>query len=174
MEQPIFMDILSAKIEAEGKGITTMTTVINQTVINLRTQHPEWTLDKIGKTVNRTRERVRQILIKEGLEHRSTKSAYARQPAHLKKGKPCKRCGVPVSYTVRGNSGGYNKYCSDECRPQERIVELTCIYCTKTYSLTGPQAAARQRRVTKGIYQATFCSHSCSTKAYWETTRSQK
>ena len=44
-----------------------------QTVIKLRTDHPDWTLDKIGQIVGRTRERVRQIKEKaiRRLRHRS-------------------------------------------------------------------------------------------------------
>jgi hypothetical protein len=144
-----------------------------QTVIDLRTAHPDWTLDKIGQTVDRTRERVRQILISEGLEHRSTKAAYSRLPSHLKKGKPCKKCGTPVPYVERsyGNGyrgGSYPRYCSIECRPKEEEIELICFYCDKPYVLTVPQANSRQRRVTNGRYKATYCSHACSTRAYWD------
>ena len=78
-----------------------------QTVIDLRTTHPDWTLEQIGKMVERTRERVRQILVSEGLEQRSTKAVYSRLPAHLKKGKPCKKCGTPVPYVERSYKNGY-------------------------------------------------------------------
>ena len=78
-----------------------------QTVVRLRTDHPDWTLERIGQIVKRTRERVRQILISEGLEHRSTKAAYSRQPAHMKKGQPCKKCGTPVPNKVRSYDSGY-------------------------------------------------------------------
>jgi len=150
--------------------------MIRHTVINLRTAHPDWTLETIGKIVNRTRERVRQILISEGLEHRSTKSAYSRQPAHLKKGQPCKKCGIPVPYKERSypngcKSGNYPAYCSIECRPKLEEIELTCFYCNKTYILSVPQARYRQLRVAKGLYKATYCSHSCSSQAYWDIIR---
>ena len=144
-----------------------------QTVVRLRTDHPDWTLERIGQIVKRTRERVRQILISVGLEHRSTKAAYSRQPAHMKKGQPCKKCGTPVPYKVRSYDSGYTggsypTYCSDECRPKEEEIELTCFYCNKLYVLTVPQAKSRQRRVANGRYKATYCSHSCSTRAYWD------
>ena len=42
--------------------------MIRHAVINLRTAHPDWTLEKIGKVVNRSRERVRQILVSANLE----------------------------------------------------------------------------------------------------------
>ena len=144
-----------------------------QTVVKLRTDHPDWTLAKIGQIVDRTRERVRQILISEGLEQRSTKAAYSRQPSHMKKGQPCKKCGTPVPYRERlykggGNGGSYPRYCSAECRPKEEEIELICFYCNKPYVLTVPQARSRKRRVTSGKYKANYCSHSCSTKAYWD------
>lgn len=144
-----------------------------QTVINLRTNHPDWTLEKIGQAVDRTRERVRQILISENLEQRSTKAAYSRLPPHLKKGPPCPKCGTLVPYRERSYDSGYKggsypKYCSAECRPKEEAIELTCFYCNKIYVLTIPQAKSRQRRVTNGRYKATYCSHSCSSHAYWD------
>jgi len=149
-----------------------------QTVIDLRTTHPDWTLEQIGKMVERTRERVRQILVSEGLEQRSTKAVYSRLPAHLKKGKPCKKCGTPVPYVERSYKNGYKggsylKYCSSDCRPKEEEVELTCFNCNNTYVLTVPQARSRQRRVDNGQYKATYCSHSCSVNAYWAVVRGE-
>lgn len=146
---------------------------IRQTVIDLRINHPDWTLHKIGQAVDRTRERVRQILVSENLEQRSTKAAYSRLPSHLKKGPPCPKCGTLVPYRERSYDSGYRggsypKYCSAECRPKEEAIELICFYCTKAYVLTIPQAKSRQRRVAKGLYKATYCSHSCSSHAYWD------
>ena len=147
--------------------------MIRHAVINLRTAHPDWTLEKIGKVVNRSRERVRQILVSANLEQRSSKAAYSRQPPHLKKGQPCKKCGIPVPYKERSYPNGYKggnylKYCSIECRPKEEETELTCCYCNKVYRLTVPQARNRQRKVTTGVYKVTYCSHSCSHQAYWD------
>ena len=150
--------------------------MIRQTVAELRIAHPDWTLEQIGQTVNRTRERVRQILISEGLEQRSAKAAYSRLPSDMKRGAPCKKCGTPVPYIDRSypsgyKGGSYPKYCSVECRRHEEEIELTCFYCNKTYVLTVPQANSRQRRVANGKYKATYCSHSCSSNAYWDVVK---
>ena len=36
-------------------------------VVNLRTAYPDWTLQRIGDSVGLTKERVRQLLVQEGL-----------------------------------------------------------------------------------------------------------
>ena len=143
---------------------------IREEIIWLRSTHPDWTLEQIGNEVGRTRERVRQVLLSENMEARSAKAAYARQPIHLKKGKPCKRCGTPVPYVAYKQGGHYNIFCSKACAAQQH-VELTCGYCEKVYELTTSQARSRNKRVTTGRYKATYCSHSCSSRAYWDVAK---
>jgi len=71
-----------------------MTTGSRTKVVELRTHHPHMTLIEIGEEVGVTRERVRQILVSENLETRST----ARIPIPMP---PCRRCGNFVPYRKR-------------------------------------------------------------------------
>ena len=129
-------------------------------VVELRKLNPEWTLQNIADEVEVSRERVRGILKSENLETRRIK---IRPPAPL-----CMKCKTPVPFITTSLHGGhYNKYCSIECRSEE-IIELTCVYCNSLYVLTTAQAKGRQKRVTNGYSKATYCSHSCSSKAYWD------
>ena len=67
-------------------------------IISLRQENPDFTLLQIGERVGVTRERVRQILKKHGLQTQSTAAAKNLIPKHLRKGEPCLRCGIPVPW----------------------------------------------------------------------------
>lgn len=143
-------------------------------VIELRKANPDWTLNQIGLEVDRTRERVRQILVKAGIESRSAKAVYARQPIHLKLGQPCKQCGTPVPYviqTVKGQprSGSYPVYCSQICRSDYYRVDRACAYCKKIVTLRKSDAIRDLER-----NKALYCSHSCRSKEYWAIVKGEK
>lgn len=140
-------------------------------IIGLRVTHPEWTLKQIGDKVGCSRERVRQILASEGMESRSTKAVYTRQPRHLKKGPPCKHCGTPVPYTFysKSRSGRYPKYCSPICRVKYYHTDVTCSHCKKMFVLGKSQVKSRKER-NKDLY----CSHSCRSKVYWAIVKNER
>ena len=111
-------------------------------VVELRTHHPHMTLIEIGDEVGVTRERVRQILVSENLETRST----ARIPIPMP---PCKRCGTPVPYRKR-------IFCSAICqRPTGRTI-VNCNYCGKEISLMTSTYKTRHARAAH-----IHCSRTC-------------
>jgi len=125
-------------------------------VVELRNLHPEWSCGKIGGEVGVSSSRVQQILESENLKTRAIK---IRPPAP-----PCLKCGTLVPDTGKYK---HNKYCSVECRSKETI-ELICTYCHRLYPMTTAKAKSNQKRVDTGYIKRTWCSHSCSSKAYWD------
>ena len=111
-------------------------------VVELRTHHPHMTLIEIGDEVGVTRERVRQILVSENLETRST----ARIPIPMP---PCRRCGNPVPYRKR-------IFCSAICqRPTGRTI-VNCNYCGKEISLMTSTYKTRHARAAH-IHRSRTC-----------------
>jgi len=149
-------------------------------VIQLRLTQPELTLKEIGEKVSLTRERVRQLLKKAGMETRSAKEAYQRRPEHLRFGDPCRRCGEPVPWTRNKHykatngryysTGSYALYCSKECRSAPQIV-LICEYCGNEYKIASKLYARRLKFIAEGKYKSTYCSYSCKSLAYWSATK---
>ena len=137
-------------------------------IIELRTTHPKMTLEAIGNEVFLTKERVRQILAKEGLPTLS----LGRVTTKPKPIQPCKQCG---SMDKRFKAK-HSRYCSTECmtigiatswvgwreRHPDRWTTYQCAYCSndKTVRTTYYQ---RQKR----MYQSQYCSSYCNMAAQW-------
>lgn len=81
--------------------------------MQLRIDHPEYTLQQIGTELGVTRERVRQILKKNGLE-----------TCKYREFNYCDNCG--------GKARHNNKFCSSvECRLDYYRIDLKCAQCGK-------------------------------------------
>ena len=134
-------------------------------VIQLRKENPDMTLEAIGKKVGVTRERVRQILKQEGLPTVSTNghtSSY-----RVPRGK-CKTCGDQIGLDKKiwySKGVRHPRYCSRECIPTKgsAICFIICYRCGKVKSR--PKKEAKWRAIRN---ENTYCSHSCSTKDFWE------
>ena len=154
-------------------------------IISLRQENPDFTLLQIGERVGVTRERVRQILKKHGLQTQSTAAAKNLIPKHLRKGEPCLRCGIPVPWvdnlavTKHTNGryyqrGGYQRYCSDECR-RAPMTTYVCTNCGEEKELTVSQYRAKLKRRAEGLYsEARYCSPSCKSLGYWKVAKGLK
>ena len=154
-------------------------------IISLRQENPDFTLLQIGERVGVTRERVRQVLKKNGLQTQSTAAAKHLIPKHLRKGEPCLRCSTPVPWvdnlavTKHTNGryyqrGGYQRYCSDECR-RAPMTKYVCTNCGEEKELTVSQYRAKLRRRAEGLYsEAIYCSHSCKSLGYWKVAKGLK
>lgn len=149
-------------------------TEIRRMVIQLRTTHPEWTLIQIGEEVGRTRERIRQILRSEGMEARSSKAAYERQPFYAKKGQPCKHCKRPVSYALKSPYkdyptrmvGHYPTFCTANCRKEYYFPTQTCDYCKQSFTIR--RGDLQRRKISSNRI---YCSKPCRSRGYWETVK---
>jgi len=138
-------------------------------VTQIRQDNPEMTLLAIGNIVGITRERVRQILKKAGMETRSTKEVYERRPLHLKFGnKPCPTCDKLVLYRKTPKFGYYPKYHA-ECRPGTLMVDVVCPYCDKSFQLDKLAYSKKLQRLQNGSQKAIYCSHRCVINAYWDS-----
>ena len=137
-------------------------------IIELRTQHPEMTLEAIGNLVSLTKERVRQILIKEGLTTLSTGHATtAARPAQ-----PCKQCGnIDKQFKAK-----HAIYCSTECKMQgfaktwvrwrekhpDRWTTYQCAHCGKDKTVRTTYYKRQQKK-----YQNQYCSPYCNMASQW-------
>ena len=122
-----------------------------QKICLLRIEHPDMTLEAIGKKVGVTRERVRQLLKREGLPTVSTNGHTTSY--RVPRGK-CVTCGDQIGLDKHISS----RYCSRECIPTKgsAICFITCYRCGKVKSRPKKEA------------ENTYCSHSCAQKAFWE------
>ena len=143
-------------------------------IIELRTIHPEMTLEAIGVEVALTKERVRQILAKEGLPTLST----GRTTTRSKPIKPCPQCGsFDKNFKTK-----HSLYCGNVCRQKgkkeawirwrnnhpERWTTFQCDYCGKEKTLRTSQYK-RNSEVHKNMY----CSRSCNITAQWANANSK-
>ena len=119
-----------------------MTIASRDRVIALRKHNPDMTLIEIGNEIGITRERVRQILVSEQLETRSTSQIPRPMPL-------CKRCGISVPYRRR-------TFCSAICQHPAGRVVVNCRYCGKEISLMASIYKSRSDR-SKYIH----CSRTC-------------
>jgi hypothetical protein len=123
-----------------------MDRVVNkQSVFTLREEHPDWTLDAIGKEVGVTRERVRQILKKKGMPTKSTRIP-----------KVCSVCGIRVETS--------RKFCSSECRKKNSSITFKCSFCNVDVTWAKSVFNAQKRRGYKNIH----CSRECSIRHVWK------
>ena len=144
--------------------------------IQLRSDNPDMTLEAIGNIVGVTKERVRQLLKKAGMETRSAKAIHARRPPHLKFGKPCPTCDKPVPYRQKEStnlspSHGYYPMYHIECRPGSLFVDLVCPYCHKSFQLPMYDYNQKMKHLNNGSQKDLYCSHSCVSNAYWDEVR---
>jgi len=135
-------------------------------VVTLRQQNPDMTLQQIATAVNRTRERVRQILVSEEMETRSAKRVEsASRPTPL-----CRVCNTEI---IRPPSRHRRAYC-DECirtkiwrvdmgLRKRRIprIDVPCAYCTKIVNMR--ETLYKRNKAQKNFY----CSKSCRSKGMW-------
>jgi len=123
-----------------------MDKVVNkQKIFTFREEHPEWTLDAIGKEVGVTRERVRQILKKRGLPTKARKTS-----------KLCAVCSIRVAYS--------RKFCSPECRRKNSSITFKCSFCNVDVTWSKAIFNAQKRRGYKNIH----CSRECSIRHIWK------
>lgn len=136
-------------------------------VVTLRQENPDMTLQQIATAVNRTRERVRQILVSEEMETRSAKRVEsASRPTPL-----CRICNKEI---FRPPSRHRRTYC-DECirtkvwridmgLRKRRIpqIDTPCAYCKKTVTM---RETLYKRHQT--LHKYFYCSKSCRSKGLW-------
>ena len=126
---------------------------IRSQVIALRKTNPCATLESIAVVVDRSRERVRQILDDEGL----TTVAVKRERTQFECLNPeCGQAFTPRYYRASEN------YCSPACRKAHNRLNLVCHACgVKFTRLIGRQMAQISRgNLTPQAH--TFCSRKCS------------
>lgn len=81
----------------------------NAVVISLRNEHPEWTLEQIGKQAGVTRERTRQILKRAGLPTRRGFECVGEDIFVYTGEYKCRRCGAIFCRPgIVGYSYGYS------------------------------------------------------------------
>lgn len=108
---------------------------------SLRLQHPEFTLSRIGSQVGKTRERVRQVLVEEGLPTRAVRS---KRPKRY-----CLNCGNQLHH-------GNGKFCSHSCYSSYYRITLRCDFCGMQFTRAKGRVPIGRKR-----NKHTFCSKTC-------------
>ena len=113
--------------------------------VELRMEHPDWTLQRIGDEVGVTRGAVRQALERKNV---ATAGIHKSKYEHN-----CPVCGVLV------NKGSYTKggakaqvYCSWICFIKDHRVTVTCVECGMQFSIVKGQVKRHKLH---------FCSRRC-------------
>ena len=142
-------------------------------IVELRQLHPEMTLKEIGNEVSLTKERVRQILVKEKLTTLSI-GGHTTKPKFIKS---CKQCGsMDKQFKTR-----HSRYCSTECmkigitkswvgwraRHPDRWTTFQCAHCGKDKTV---RTTYYQRQ--KRTYQSQYCSSYCNMASQWADVNS--
>ncbi|MFP3976170.1 MAG: hypothetical protein ACLFVK_08115 [Dehalococcoidia bacterium] len=107
----------------------------------MRIEHPELSLSQIATQVGRTKERVRQVLVEEGLPTRA-----------LRPKRYCPNCGKEVTHSSR-------KFCSQACYHDYHRTMLRCGFCGREFRRTKSRAHIDKKR-----NKYTFCSKTCQGK----------
>ena len=142
-------------------------------IIELRTIHPEMTLEAIGQQVSLTKERVRQVLVKAELPTLST-GQLTTKPKPIE---PCAQCGN----LERIFSTKHAIFCSPKClsigkqqqwikwrkNNPDRRTTFNCTYCGKSKTM---RTTLYKRQVK--FHKNVFCSHSCSLLFQWNDKNS--
>ena len=160
------VNITSVHKYLPSEGLPTASTVatvrsdqlVVTAVIQLRKENPDMTLKAIGEKVGITGERVRQLLKREGLPTVSTNGHTTSY--RVPRGK-CKTCGDQIGLDKELDA----KYCSRECiQTKGRAISfITCYRCGKVKSTSKNEVKWQSIK-----YKHTYCSRSCSSKAFWE------
>ena len=124
-------------------------------VVSLRQSRPCDTLAEIGSRVGLTKERVRQILAREGLPTRaySTRVMFA-----------CSICGLPcpprplVSYPSA--TGDRAVFCSPECKRDYHRPQVACEMCGKLFR-RHKSLLVRKSKDPRYTTRANYCSRRC-------------
>ena len=142
-------------------------------IIELRTTHPEMTLETIGQQVSLTKERVRQVLVKAELPTLSTGHITTK----AKPIEPCAQCGsLEKTFNTK-----HSMFCSPKCvylsrqhkwtqwhkNNPDRRTTFDCTYCGKSKTM---RTTLYERQVK--AHNNIFCSHSCSLLAQWNDKNS--
>ena len=143
-------------------------------IVELRQLNPTMTLEAIGEKVGVSKERVRQVLVKEDLPTVAVGQSSTKEKEKI----PCIECGtLDKKFNTK-----QSLYCSKECISKarnkywirfhkehpDRRTTYQCAYCGNSKTIrTG--IYERQVRNFKNLY----CSHSCSLQAQWDNKDSK-
>ena len=112
-------------------------------------RNPCWTLARLGQAEGITRQRVHQLLAKEGI-HLATPTYKSLAKAASRH---CRLCGLPLSRETRYDT------CSS-CRQANAVVMLPCEQCGRLFPRRGSQASYRIKNPRyRGRF---FCSLACN------------
>ena len=103
-------------------------------IVEAKLAEPSITLQALGDRFGLTRERIRQILITEGIITR-----------RVLKTKDCKYCGQAFIERDAFKAKQSTTYCSPECRTNAHRVYLICDTCDTLYFLKASDYRGRQR-----------------------------
>jgi len=115
----------------------------------LRANNPNLPAARIAEFLSVSRERVRQILVAEGLPTK-VKPYYG----------DCKICGENLG-------AGRKIYCSTACRSVDCRISFRCDYCGKTKEVLQSVYRGQKKRGYKFMY----CSVSCRNFGKWNVMR---
>ena len=129
----------------------------NNELVARRQNNPGITLEKLGKEFDITKERVRQLLLRE--TKRRTLSGEAHFPPKPKASLVehfCIQCNASITLRRWSNQG----ICAG-CRHINTHTLVACYYC-------GNEVERQNRHIERS--RRSFCSHSCSSRDYWRET----
>ena len=121
----------------------------HQAIVRTRLDNPWMTLKEIGDKFHVSGELARQVLNKAGVR------TAAKPKPKIGTPKPCFYCGDPTPTKS-------NKFCSPECRHEERHTEFMCTWCGTEFMRNWKQYTHHLKDPRyKGM---TFCSKRCQGK----------
>jgi len=136
-------------------------------VIQMRLEHPEFTLRELGEKFNVSRERIRQILASANVETRS----YKRVISSLM---PLVNCAIPdcgnriekkgMTYCRECIESGYWAIYTGSLRRKIPRVTFQCKRCDTDITMRQTLYERQKRQYTN-----TFCSQRCRSLYVWET-----
>lgn len=115
-------------------------------VLRLRLENPLISASAIARLVNRSRERVRQILLSEGLETK-----------RIKVRRFCETCGAVLNRRQR-------RFCSRPCVFESHYITIVCDVCELSFRRTKGWANAAIKRQYSHIFCTKFCQGRYMTK----------
>ena len=142
---------------------------VRREIVTLRKENPEITLRQIGELVNRTRERVRQILVSENIETRSSKRVE-------NDSRPTPICRICHQEIISPLKTTHNRVYCDECvsnhlsqidtglrRRRIPQIDISCAYCNTVMTMRETLYKRQQHK-----YKNIFCSSSCRSRYTWQ------